>query len=476
MYCQQAIPSPYRMPPYEHMEKLQVSRESLISSIVMLHESVDALPTIPAVVDVSGRRVSAYMDLVCTAYEIQCQRRFLSSEAFNFLPFEDEPNHQSRRSILCNLLSSLRSKGGLYNSAYTFQSRAVTFIRGNRPKNKVLCLPAATDDETTKAGTGAIVNKFFRLSDLIIPANRPTDIIPAGAQRNDKVKWANPSDIDSRWMLLVGDGLSFERFRNYKDDLTSKQASFCTHYEETRVVLRALGQVVFLPGDLHGGCFHTLGPVYSLFYGGFLQPIQVALGFKRIDASKVENTYIQASILALKVLTECERQAYDAFVNQMSEATMLSLAAMDDAASVSDELARQFQTWFDCKLATSTDEVFRFGLHFIKVMRLYKLFRTSIRMGDAIAIESCYARFAPVWAVLGKHIYVEIALSQMETLYGRAPYWLLQLARDNRTGRLHDGNDKDGRPLAEWSVDGTMESFQHRYKNMAFKNDIEARQ
>ena len=54
------------MPPYEHMEKLQVSRESLISSIVMLYESVDTLPTIPAVVDVSGRRVSAYMDLVCT--------------------------------------------------------------------------------------------------------------------------------------------------------------------------------------------------------------------------------------------------------------------------------------------------------------------------------------------------------------------------------------------------------------------------
>ena len=155
-YCQQAIPSPYRMPPYEHMEKLQVSRESLISSIVMLHELVATLPTIPAVVDIFGRRVSAYMDLVCIAYEIQRQRRFLSSEACNFLPFEDEPDHQSRRSILCNLLSSLRSKGGLYNTAYTFQSRAVTFICGNRLKNKVLCLPAATDDETTKAGTGAI--------------------------------------------------------------------------------------------------------------------------------------------------------------------------------------------------------------------------------------------------------------------------------------------------------------------------------
>ena len=58
--------------------------------------------------------------------------------------------------------------------------------------------------------------------------------------------------------------------------------------------------------------------------------------------------------------------------------------------------------------------------------------------------------------------------------YSRVPYWLPQLARDNRTGRSHNSSDKNGRPLTEWSVDGTMESFQHHYKNMAFKNDIEA--
>ena len=92
-----------------------------------------------------------------------------------------------------------RSKGGLYHSAYTFQSRAVTLMWRNRPKNKVLCLPAAIDDERTKAGTGAIVKKFFRLSDLIIPAN-PADIMSRGeTQRNDKVKWANPTEIDSHF-------------------------------------------------------------------------------------------------------------------------------------------------------------------------------------------------------------------------------------------------------------------------------------
>jgi hypothetical protein len=61
------------------------------------------------------------------------------------------------------------------------------------------------------------------------------------------------------------------------------------------------------PGDLHGGCFHTLGPVYALFYGGLIQPIQIALGVKRIDNNKVEKTYEQARILVVRILKEGER-------------------------------------------------------------------------------------------------------------------------------------------------------------------------
>ena len=45
-----------------------------------------------------------------------------------------------------------------------------------------------------------------------------------------------------------------------------------------------------LPGDLHG-CFHILGSVYKIFYGGLIQPIKVALGYKRIDNKKVENLW-----------------------------------------------------------------------------------------------------------------------------------------------------------------------------------------
>lgn len=125
-------------------------------------------------------------------------------------------------------------------------------------------------------------------------------------------------------------------------------------------ILKALEQTVFCAGDLHGACFHTLGPVFAIFHGSFLQVFQTALGFKRLDAAKMENTYKQAGFSLPLVLTECKQQVYNAFVNQLSDKFLLSI--QDIAASnpilPANWLAISFLVWFDNKLATSTDEVF----------------------------------------------------------------------------------------------------------------------
>ena len=121
------------------------------------------------------------------------------------------------------------------------------------------------------------------------------------------------NELPSKLLVLFGDGLSCERFRNIKDDLLKKSMSFTNDYKHTSIILKALENVVMLPGDLHG-CFHILGCVYKLFYGGLIQPIQIALGYKRIDNNKVEKTFGQCSILVHRILHECECQAYDAYI------------------------------------------------------------------------------------------------------------------------------------------------------------------
>ena len=63
--------------------------------------------------------------------------------------------------------------------------------------------------------------------------------------------------------------------------------NFRQYYKQSLVFSQAMNRVVMIPGDLHGGGFHFLAVVYLLFYGGFLQPLQYALGWKRIRGTDI---------------------------------------------------------------------------------------------------------------------------------------------------------------------------------------------
>lgn len=58
------------------------------------------------------------------------------------------------------------------------------------------------------------------------------------------------------------------------------------------MINKALEHMVMIPGDLHGLGFHLLNVIFLLFYGGLMQPIQVALNWKQIDSGKVEQLAI----------------------------------------------------------------------------------------------------------------------------------------------------------------------------------------
>jgi len=63
---------------------------------------------------------------------------------------------------------------------------------------------------------------------------------------------------------------------------------------------------------------------------------------------------------------------------------------------------------------------------FTIITRKYRVFRESVRCGDDIVVEHLYEYFIPLWLMTGKQNYVEIGLSQIEDLYGRVPYHILQ--------------------------------------------------
>jgi hypothetical protein len=90
-------------------------------------------------------------------------------------------------------------------------------------------------------------------------------------------------DIDNRWQIMYGDGLSQMRVQGCSNAINAASINFHDYYKQLRTLFAfTLNHVVMVPGNLQGGGFHFLGVVCILFHGGFLQLIQFALGWKHI--------------------------------------------------------------------------------------------------------------------------------------------------------------------------------------------------
>ena len=92
---------------------------------------------------------------------------------------------------------------------------------------------------------------------------------------------------------------------------------------------------------------------------------------------------------------------------------------MNDPKKLALYLAGGHEEWLRSKLQSSTDQCLVMAIFFVKLMETCRLFRLSIRAGDVVMIEWLYSRFLPIYLTTGKHQYVEIDLSVIETFIVR---------------------------------------------------------
>ena len=78
----------------------------------------------------------------------------------------------------------------------------------------------------------------------------------------------------------------------------------------------------------------------------------------------------------------------------------------------------------------------------------YNTLRTAVRKGDIITVEAVYNYFTPIWLVLGETAYFNIALDQIDELYTKIPYKILQYVRENRFLPLCSGTNDKGVHMA----------------------------
>ena len=93
----------------------------------------------------------------------------------------------------------------------------------------------------------------------------------------------------------------------------------------------------------------------------------------------------------------------------------------------------------------------------------------ALNTGDTVMIEALYCKFLLTLYVTRKKHYVKIVLSKIETLYHKIGHCCLQLVRIKRMLPLHCRVDKQGIPMANWSLDGIIELVQKYYHRTKFR-------
>ena len=214
--------------------------------------------------------------------------------------------------------------------------------------------------------------------------------------------------------------------------------------------------------------------MHNLFYGSFLQCTQTILGWKRIYGSDIANCYQQAAGLATMVLDEVERKLMAAYLHHVDTTPVLQKKFFEEKnpKNLSILIANGYLTWIDEKCTSTTDEVFRMMLNFVKTMTLCQQFRCSLSSGDSIMIEVLYQEFLPIFVLTNKKHYVEIVLGMIDTLCSKLNCMQLQLVRTNRTVSLYSSQEKqENKPMSNWALDAIIELIQKHYHQMRFKNE-----
>ena len=422
---------------------------------------------IPLLPDYTGTRVDKYYSVLRTCYGLLQQRKFLSRNDTQFRFIKKDALETLKPLVVA--LHSNRTNLGLYAMARNVQTKEVKQWFGEKNKVKIYFLPTSKEDETTNIGCATVFIEILENAGLIHIERKKSMI--RGVEIT-KLVVTIVAESSHKWLYLIGDGLTHVRLKSFVNVINDSLYSFEDYYEMRRVLSLALKQVVLGVGDLHGGGFAILNTIYTVFYGGYLQAFQTGMGWKRIKGSDIAKTYQQAGSLVDLVYTEVMRGLHYMHAEYYYDYQKNNIHTMDPQILAVD-MVMSFEKYLDNKMLTSTDEVLLLNISFVKLVTQYKMFSEAVTIGDSITVEKIYNDYLPVFVYLGKHNYYNILLDQTEEYYGRIPYQVLQLIRENRFQKLYDGTNRKQTSMSHWAIDALMELMNKNVKELDFPNTID---
>ena len=246
---------------------------------------------------------------------------------------------------------------------------------------------------------------------------------------------------EKRRINLGVDALSARNFRELEHSLTRKLGEVgATPYVKT--MIDALSQFTVENDYLHETRFHRLDCIYRLYYGAFLQPFQVHLGWKKINGDPTKNKIQPHEQFMWIVYDALRRHRFDQFIKYMKyeQFTKQENELPKDHLLRLDELYSNY-----CNtLEQSTDQPTKVAALFMKCVESYNRCFNGVRKSDFWLMEIEGSTWLGAFKLCDKSNYVTESLHRMDTLYGRnRTDFDLEWTRRNRFVVLTEGRPRD---------------------------------
>ena len=275
-----------------------------------------------------------------------------------------------------------------------FQGNAVKQYNPDVDKDSsMMFLKMSPHDEVSTAGIALVVIGLLLTVGLVV-------------SRGDGKGYRLANNALKRTLFLYGDRLSIINVENLVPKLMNEQCRGNTDDESATVYLEALSRVRMFPGDLHI-LMHMLALVYGLFYGGFLQPFQAVLRWKRIQMDTIPR-HAASLQLANIVYEELQRLSVQQWVR--ADPVFHVRAELRDAGApdarlqfgidvstselaeyrpevVVDSAVRSYQDYM-AELRVSEDPVVRATARYMRLMADTLCYEDSTRRGDVYTLGS----------------------------------------------------------------------------------------
>jgi hypothetical protein len=450
-FFDQAIPSPFEMPAFETLDRT--------SFLKMVETKQFPQPPVSDPFSVNGTRMDAYFNFVTDCYDL---RQIYKTQSVNRSdPSSDyafQPRAHANNSILKIIKHNMKEarmqtrKDGqtIFAFAKNFQALTVKTWKGSPPACEILPMPISIQDETKKEGTAMILYEFLEAAGMLV-------------FDDDRKKFKLGQNWNRKWLLLVGDELSIRRSFEFMDDVFSvldrSKFTFKGAYIQAMLMKKLLPRIVPISGDLHLR-FHQLDTTFRLAYGGFLQPIQWKLGWKKVCGTNVPDSYQNCHELAMLTYEEADRIMRDVhtikFIANISFRSLDWISILHDKEKLALRLAQTYESFLVGCVRNSKDWVRRYICNYLLIMRKYCLFKEAERSGDSPLQDYITSKFFPYYQMLGKTNSKNTLIKVMELHY-RLPPQVLHHVRMNRTRKQRDVFDSDGRESPNKGLDELME-------------------